>query len=268
MASNRTDDVIASPPSAERHIFVSFSRADWSHVQSLTAALKAANIRYWIDFESLVPGQPWRDAIHEALAGSHALLFCLSPLSLESVWAGREVKAARERALQLIPVMVDYVPASQLPTELRDLHIIDMTRLPASGAARTVASRISGMMGKASEWYAPPDGTLDGVILDLSTANSTTPPDVSHLVPASHMAVERVSIAMIDAGVLARVVELVDRAGWVIIAMGDATDSNAMLAGIIGSRLPPGRLTIAQSASAGRSLKDVANVLRAKYLAL
>lgn len=129
--------------------FISYSRADWRSVQPLVGELRRIGVRTWIDWENIVPGEHWRDAIGHALGSSQALVCCISPLSMEGTWVRREVARAVVHGLKLIPVMVEPVATDQLPEELRELHVYDMSRLPQRQRFRLAAVRIADVMGVA-----------------------------------------------------------------------------------------------------------------------
>ena len=179
---------------------------------------------------------------------------------------------ARELSLRLVPVMVDYVPPKQIPPELADVHILDMTRLPLSVAAETIAGKVAGLLGITPDSADASHSAqhLDGLIIDCLRAEQAQILDVKTLMPITHTAIERHAVHELDNAAFSRIMELASRAGWVILAVPKACNlpNVFLLAGSIASRVGTGRLTIAQSVSCPISLACMAGTVRAKYCRL
>lgn len=105
-------------------LFFSYSRGNLLVVRSVAGELRRLGYRTWLDLESLRPGERWREAIERAMAASDAMVYCISRLSLESSWTSVELRAARERGLPVVPLLVDDIEIDQLPPTLRELHLI------------------------------------------------------------------------------------------------------------------------------------------------
>src|SRR6202050_4016471 len=102
------------------HVFISYVREDYDMVSSVVAALEAAGIPVWRDTADLLPGQDWRLAIRDAIAGdTRVFLACLSShgLAKERTYQSEElILAVEELRLRspdrpwLIPVRLDECP--------------------------------------------------------------------------------------------------------------------------------------------------------------
>jgi hypothetical protein len=128
-------------------VFVSYSRADIIRVLALVSALRQAGLQTWMDVENLRPGDRWKDAIETALANAHALIFCISPLSVESAWTSVELKAALRSRLKIVPVMVRQVDLQLLPPSIREQQVLDMERWPTRMASTRAAVAIAAALG-------------------------------------------------------------------------------------------------------------------------
>jgi hypothetical protein len=127
-------------------LFFSYSRGNLLVVRSVAGELRRLGYRTWLDLESLRPGERWREAIERAMAASDAMVYCISRLSLESAWTSVELRAARERGLPVVPLLVDDVEIDRLPPSLRELHLINTAgwaphELP-SRTAQAIASSV------------------------------------------------------------------------------------------------------------------------------
>ena len=105
-------------------LFFSYSRGNLLTVRAVAGELRRLGYRTWLDLESLRPGERWREAIERAMAASDAMVYCISRLSLDSAWTSVELRAARQRGLAVVPLLVDDIDIERLPPALRELHII------------------------------------------------------------------------------------------------------------------------------------------------
>jgi hypothetical protein len=141
-------------------VFISYSRADIVQVSAFAAALRRVGIVTWLDFESLRPGERWKEAIDAAISNANAVLLCLSPMSLESAWTSIELKLAIEKNVRIIPVMIRRVTLDDLPDAIRDVQVLDMEQWPSHHASTYAANTIAAILGKSV-----PDGggsNIDG----------------------------------------------------------------------------------------------------------
>ncbi len=86
-------------------IFMSYTRADAERVGPLAAALEERGFSVFWDTEVL-PGQLWRDVIHDELVEASCVIVVWSEGSIRSRWVGEEASEALE-AGKLLPVLLD-----------------------------------------------------------------------------------------------------------------------------------------------------------------
>ncbi|UJC82118.1 toll/interleukin-1 receptor domain-containing protein (plasmid) [Rhodococcus erythropolis] len=102
---------------AAKHVFISYVRQDNAEVDKLCDLLKAANIAYWRDRESLGPGDAWKRVIREAIQdGTAVFLACFSAnqrakeksvMNEEIRIAVEEYRLRRPGKTWLVPVRFD-----------------------------------------------------------------------------------------------------------------------------------------------------------------
>ena len=69
----------------QRHVFVSYSRANSDFANKLMRDLQAQGIGVWIDHTGIQPGTPnWERAIREAIDTAFAIVLVASPESAQS----------------------------------------------------------------------------------------------------------------------------------------------------------------------------------------
>lgn len=100
-----------------KHVFISYVRQDEAAVDRLCDLLKAANIPYWRDRDSLGPGDSWQRVIRDAIRdGSAVFLACFSEnqrakeksvMNDEIAIAVEEFRQRRPNKTWLIPVRFD-----------------------------------------------------------------------------------------------------------------------------------------------------------------
>src|SRR5207249_4073249 len=77
---SRDDGISATALSSPKHrVFLSHSSADKPAVEEIARALKRRRIEPWLDKWNLIPGDPWQEAIEEALASCDACAVFIGP---------------------------------------------------------------------------------------------------------------------------------------------------------------------------------------------
>jgi hypothetical protein len=132
----------ASPSEGERvptthkklyHVFLSHSSGDKAHVEKIAVRLAdEAGINPFLDKWHLVPGEPWQEALEEALGESETCAVFLGPAGL-GPWENEEMRAAldervKDKSLRVIPVLLPGANPKDnktLPRFLRRLTWVD-----------------------------------------------------------------------------------------------------------------------------------------------
>ncbi len=88
------------------HIFVSYARKDINTedgiVRRLVARLRR-NFNIWLDKTGITAGTNWQNALEDAVKSGSALVFILSPNSVDSDWCKAEIDAARNAKIPIVP---------------------------------------------------------------------------------------------------------------------------------------------------------------------
>ena len=80
-------------------VFLCYSHTDRNAVRPLCSRLKKGGVEVWLDSEKLLPGQNWKDEIHEAIISSQVVLVCLSRnFNKQKGFRHEELKIALEKA--------------------------------------------------------------------------------------------------------------------------------------------------------------------------
>ena len=99
-------------------VFISYSRRDKAFVQKLNDALDNAGVHAWVDWEGIELASDWMATITNAIQGSDAFLFVISPDSVKSKICADELEIALKLNKKLIPVLYRE-PTRDLPLHER-----------------------------------------------------------------------------------------------------------------------------------------------------
>ena len=91
-------------------VFLSHSSADKPAVEDLARRLRELGIEPFLDKWHLIPGDPWQEALEEALDASRTCAVFLGPKGL-GAWQNEEMRSAlatrvRNRSFRVIPVLL------------------------------------------------------------------------------------------------------------------------------------------------------------------
>lgn len=87
----------------KNQIMISYKHADSEFAFKVRDALVAKGYKIWID-EAIRPGEDWRAEIGQAIAESQALLFCVSPLAVQSKYCREELYFASGCKVPIFPL--------------------------------------------------------------------------------------------------------------------------------------------------------------------
>lgn len=244
-------------------LFFSYSRGNLLVVRSVAAELRRLGYRTWLDLESLRPGERWREAIERAMAASHAMVYCVSRLSLESAWTGVELRAARERGLAVVPLLVDDTAVERLPPELGELQLITTAgwarhELPAR-AAQAIAKSVGRPVVGAASWPWSDTESADVLRVDVcaTRGGEVTLGWASALWPSPP--------APLTAAALSELARAADEARAADLHLDGALApaTVALVLGTLASRLGPGRVRVHAGVAMARTLSDVVGSVQA-----
>jgi formylglycine-generating enzyme required for sulfatase activity len=124
-------------PKSERkaRIFISYSRVDMEFADRLELALKERGFEPLIDREEIYAFEDWWNRIEKLIARADTVVFVLSPDSVASEVALKEVIQAASFNKRLAPIVYRHVNDSVIPEALRRLNFVffdDPTRFIAS----------------------------------------------------------------------------------------------------------------------------------------
>lgn len=104
-------------------IFISYARLDGSSfAQQLAKSLRAANLRVFLDQDSIPAGANWEGALDEALMHALHILIILTPISVKSEEVAAEWRPMLNKGKNIVPLL--YLPC-EIPRRLSMRQYID-----------------------------------------------------------------------------------------------------------------------------------------------
>jgi hypothetical protein len=239
---------------------------------ALVSALRQAGFETWVDVENLKVGERWKDAINAALADSHALIFCVSPLSVESAWASVELKTALRRRLKIVPVMIRQVDLQLLPYSIRKQQILDMARWPAHAASTEAARAIAIALGVKSPLFTHESTCMKEAFETLWICmGGPSIPLLNLTLSACRLDQSTLKcwhVNVLTDTILAEVMASATHVRRAIVVIGDHADilGTSILVGALAALVGEWRLTIIECSGAQGVVEKCAALSRAYYV--
>jgi hypothetical protein len=108
-------------------VFISYSRKDKEFVQKLVDALVAGKREVWLDDRNIEPTAEWLKEIFQNIEGSDNFLFIISPDSVVSTYARKEIDHAALNNKRIVPIFYQPVPDKDIPEAVAKFQRIDFT---------------------------------------------------------------------------------------------------------------------------------------------
>lgn len=108
-------------------VFLSYSRKDRHRAQRIADVLRDRHFGVFKDTDDILPTEEWRGRLEQLIAESDTIVFLLSPHSASSEVCAWEVDLARSLNKRIAPIVIDDVPAEEIPEPLTHLNFIFCT---------------------------------------------------------------------------------------------------------------------------------------------
>lgn len=108
-------------------VFLSYSRKDRERAQRIADVLRDRHFGVFKDTDDILPTEEWRGRLEQLIAEADTIVFLLSPHSASSEVCAWEVDLARSLNKRIAPIVIDDVPAEEIPEPLTHLNFIFCT---------------------------------------------------------------------------------------------------------------------------------------------
>ena len=135
-------------------VFLSYANSDRELVRKVATGLEAAGVSVWFDEKLLLPGSEWVREIERGLDTADFIIFFISPASVESGWAMREVQLAIHNQVsssggpRILPVLLE---DAKVPPLLRDIQWLDMRDRDIGKAVKTLVEALEKLLGNSDK---------------------------------------------------------------------------------------------------------------------
>lgn len=129
-------------------LFICYASADKDRVRDVVTALRDGGHDPWVD-EGLDPGQDWQAQLLTEIKRCDALVYILTPHSVESEWCQWEFAEAVKHGKPVIPVLLN--AATTIPAPLSRIQYVDMTE----GLTFRVSARLLRGIDRSKEATIP-----------------------------------------------------------------------------------------------------------------
>ncbi|MFZ0800098.1 MAG: toll/interleukin-1 receptor domain-containing protein [Terriglobales bacterium] len=150
-------------------VFISYASKDKVAADAACAVLEARNIRCWIAPRDVRPGQPYGEAIIDAIQGCRVMVLIFSSNANVSGHIPKEVERAVSHGVTIIPLRIeDVTPAKSLDYFIGSVHWLDAMTLPLESHLANLADTIDKIVP------GRPAGQAAGPISGIPALHSST----------------------------------------------------------------------------------------------
>jgi WD40 repeat protein len=129
-------------------VFISYSSHDKPVADAVCATLESRKVRCWIAPRDVPAGQTWAGALIEAIDASRVLVLVLSDGSNRSKQVLREVGAAVDKGIDVLPFRIDQVqPSGDMGYYIGSIHWLDAITPPLEQHLGTLADKVQALLG-------------------------------------------------------------------------------------------------------------------------
>lgn len=116
-------------------VFLSYSRIDQPFAIWLREELERLGVEVFRDVDDTLPGELWWQRLQDLIARADAVVFVLSPNSVQSSVCGDEVVHAQKLNKRIFPIAIDDIDWAVVPEGLSRVHSVSFTDTDARPTA-------------------------------------------------------------------------------------------------------------------------------------
>jgi hypothetical protein len=126
-------------------IFISYSHKDGGEIaEFLHERLTGCGYDVWKDSHDLALGTNFPKAISDALEATSDFIVLLTRASLQSDWVNDEINMAMTARCKVLPILVDQIPADEIPLYLRKINFMQMKSIEDWQALNRLVDSLEG----------------------------------------------------------------------------------------------------------------------------
>jgi hypothetical protein len=126
------------------NIFISHSSRDTEAARQFGAALEDLGMHTFITNQDIQAGEDWRKKIQAGIKRSDAvIILAVTPENLSSGWMSYEAGLAETLGKQVVVLLPDKYPATELPADFASTTVLDFDPQAPGLAAKKIARRFT-----------------------------------------------------------------------------------------------------------------------------
>ncbi|HEY9671463.1 MAG TPA: TIR domain-containing protein, partial [Waterburya sp.] len=108
-------------------VIISYADEDRATMEKIRNSLRREGITVWTNTTDIQTGEAFEEAIKRGIEQADNVVYLLSPDSVKSYFARKELEYALSLNKRIIPILVRETSSESIPSALRDLQYIDLT---------------------------------------------------------------------------------------------------------------------------------------------
>jgi WD40 repeat protein len=108
-------------------VIMSYADEDRAMMEKIRKSLRRESITVWTNKTDIQTGEAFEEAIKRGIEQADNVVYLLSPDSVKSYFARKELEYALSLNKRIIPILVRETSSESIPSALRDLQYIDLT---------------------------------------------------------------------------------------------------------------------------------------------
>jgi formylglycine-generating enzyme len=164
------------PPASAHDVFISYSKHDKPIADAVCATLEGRRIRCWIAPRDAQAGIPYPEQLTDAIEQSRLLVLVLSSNSNQSDQVMREVEAAVNEGLPIVPIRIEEIELSKsLRYLIKSIHWLDAITPPVERHLNHVAETVGLLLSRSAS-----DEVCAAGIAEIAGANGRKRTEAPH----------------------------------------------------------------------------------------
>ena len=136
--------------------FISYSRRDSAnYAEQLVKALEIRGLAARLDTRDLEFGEKWQQQLSEFIRQADAVMFIVSPGSINSKWCRWELAQVAAQSKRLVPVVHISVDADRIPAEISEIQLFQFRPgedFNSEAPSRSLVSRLAEGLQRDRGW--------------------------------------------------------------------------------------------------------------------
>jgi WD40 repeat protein len=133
-------------------VFISYSDDDKDMMVKLSKALMRESFTIWTNKTDIQTGESFQAAINRGIEQADNIVYLMSPHSVKSDYCQKEISYALSLNKRIIPILVQPIESTQIPSSLQALQFIDFTVVDKA-SYQTAIAKLLNVLQDDAQYY-------------------------------------------------------------------------------------------------------------------